>query len=259
MDTSWLEWETPPERLELGQDETHVWRISLELGSESLERLRCSLSEDELERSNRFKFQEGRRRYIAARGCLRNILAHYLNLEASKLRFVYNSHGKPELAKGYGYKSLTFNLSHSHELGLIAVAWNRQVGVDLEMIRSNVEREKLAERFFSEREVSDLKSVPDEMRERAFFACWTRKEAFIKASGQGLSLPLDQFDVSLNLQNPPVIFAIHGDEIEARKWSLFHLDPHPGYVAALAIYDRDLRLHCWQWTGEWGFQGGDYA
>lgn len=258
MEPSWLEWKTPSEKLELGGDEIHVWRIPLELGSESMERLRHSLSEDELERSNSFKFQEGRRRYIAARGCLRNILAYYLGLEASKLRFVYNSHGKPELAKGYGYKSLAFNLSHSHELGLIAVAWDRQVGVDLEMIRSNVEREQLAERFFSKREVSDLRSVPDEMRERAFFACWTRKEAFIKARGQGLSLPLDQFDVSLNPQNPPVIFAIHGDEIEARKWSLFHLDPHPGYVAALAISDRDLRLHCWQWTGEWGFQGGNY-
>ncbi len=248
MDSSGIDWKTPTTGLKLAQDEIHLWRISLGMGSLSIERLRRSLSKDELERSDNFKFQKGRRRYIAARGCLRDILARYLGVAPSQLRFKYNSYGKPELVSGYGQEALTFNLSHSHELGLIAVTWDRLVGVDVERIRPNVAGEKLARRFFSKREVADLQSVPDGLRERAFFTCWTRKEAFIKARGQGLSLPLDQFDVTLNQQEPAAIFAIQGDMAEAKKWSLFHLDPEPGYVAALAINDRHLSLHCWQWA-----------
>lgn len=250
METTWLDWKIPPSGLELAQDEIHLWRVPLEMGIKSIERLRSSLSEDELERSNKFKFQKGRRRYIVARGCLRDILGRYLNLEPSQLRFIYNSHGKPELDSGYGQGSLTFNLSHSHELSLIAVARDRQLGVDVERVRPNVAEEKLARRFFSEREVADLQSLPEELWERAFFTCWTRKEAFIKARGQGLSLPLNQFDVSLNLEDPATIYSIQGDVAEAKKWSLFHLDPEPGYVAALAICDRHLRLQCWQWVEE---------
>ncbi len=150
------------------------------------------------------------------------------------MRFAYTTYGKPLLADETGASGLRFNLTHSHGLALLAVTRGREIGVDVERIRDNLEGEKLAERFFSPREVAALRSLPPELRREAFFHCWTRKEAYIKAVGKGLSLPLDQFDVTLHPGEPAALLATRHDSEEAQRWSMRSLAPGEGYVGALA-------------------------
>ena len=162
-----------------------------------LPNLKQVLSADEHARAERFYFQKDRERFMVARGLLRTVLGRYLNQEPSQLRFCYSPYGKPALATGSGRNTLRFNVSHSHGLALYAITCGRELGVDVELIRPELPDEEIAERFFSFQEVSGLRALPPNMRLEAFFNCWTLKEAYIKARGEGLSLPLDQFDVAL--------------------------------------------------------------
>ncbi len=138
-------------------------------------------------------------------------------------------------------------MSHSHGVALYAVTRDREVGIDLEFIRRDLEVEQIAERFFSRRETATLRALPTALREYAFFLCWTRKEAYIKARGEGLSLPLDQFDVSLIPGEPAALLSTQPDSDEALRWSLQELTLASGYVAALAVEGRGWSLSCWQW------------
>jgi 4'-phosphopantetheinyl transferase len=142
---------------------------------------------------------------------------------------------------------LSFNLTHSHQLALYAVTRRREIGVDLEYVRADFADEQIAERFFSPREVAALRTVPENLLKEAFFHCWTRKEAYVKAKGEGLSIPLDQFDVSLAPGEPALLLSTRDDPQEADRWSLQALFPGSGYVAALAVEGRTWRLKCWQW------------
>ncbi len=195
--------------------EVHVWRIPLECGDAALDRLRTFLADDERQRAERFYFEKDRRHFIAGRGALRSLVAGYLNRHPSQVRLAYTNYGKPLLAAEFGSTELRFNLSHSHGLALLAVTRGRDIGVDLEHIRANLDGEQLAERFFSPCEVAVLRSLAPELRREAFFQCWTRKEAYIKANGKGLSLPLDQFDVTLRPGEPAALMATHYDPAEA--------------------------------------------
>jgi 4'-phosphopantetheinyl transferase len=121
------------------------------------------------------------------------------------------------------------------------------VGIDLEYIRSDLQVEQLAERFFSRREIATLRTLPPEVQRQAFFLCWTRKEAYLKARGEGLSLPLDQFDVSLIPGEPAALLSTQRDPYEVSRWSLQELTPAPGYAAALAVEGHGWGLACWQW------------
>jgi len=241
-------WLHPPPRLVLTDDEVHVWRASLNLPAKHIQHLWRTLSPEEQERARRFRFQRDRDRFIVAHGVLRAIWSRYLNVEPGELRFRFNSHGKPFLTREFGGETLRFNMSHSHHLALYALARNREVGIDLEYIRADLADERIAEQFFSPREVTALRALPPEVRTEAFFHCWTRKEAYVKARGEGLALPLDQFDVSLVPGEPARLVSTPGDPSEAARWSLRALFPGPGYVAALAVEGHAWQLKCWQWS-----------
>lgn len=231
----------------LEKNEVHVWRASLKLPGPEVQALHHSLTKEELERADRFHFQRHRAHFIVARGLLRTILSRYLKIEPRRLRFRYGPKGKPELAGDTSRRGLRFNISHSHGLALYAVTDDRQIGVDVERIRPDVTGEKIAERFFCPREAATLRELPAEVRQQAFYTCWTRKEAYLKAIGKGITLRLDQFEVSVTPGEPAVLLSINGDPKEASYWSLKELDPEPGYVGALAVKGHGLDLRCWRW------------
>jgi len=208
--------------------------------------LQQTLSTDERKQAERFYFQEHRKRYIVTRGLLRLILGRYLDIEPSQLEFCYNPYGKPALAKAFGGERLQFNLSHSDKIILYAIAYCRKVGIDIEHIGVDLADEQIAERFFSPREVAELRGLPVIMQKEAFFSCWTRKEAYIKARGEGLSLSLDQFDVSVVPEEPTALLSVNGDPQEALRWSLKELNPGPGYVATLAVEGHDWQVKYWR-------------
>jgi 4'-phosphopantetheinyl transferase len=242
------QWQPAAQPPTLTIDEVHVWRIALEVGEAMLALLRDILADDERQRAERFHFEKDRRHFTAGRGALRILLAGYLGRRPEEVRFAYSNYGKPRLADSDNRGHLRFNLTHSHGLALLAVTRGRDIGVDVERLRDmEHDGEPLAGRFFSPREAAVLRSLPPAMRREAFFHCWTRKEAYIKANGKGLSLPLDQFDVSLHPAEPAALLATQHDPPEARRWSLRSLLPSEGYVGALAVEG-----HSWQlWCGEW--------
>jgi 4'-phosphopantetheinyl transferase len=240
-------WHPPPEILRLKSDEVHVWYAALDLTVSRVQSLWYLLSADEQKRAERFRFQKDQNRYIVARGLLRTILGRYLNREPNQLQFCYTPYGKPALVGESGKYALRFNVSHSLDLALYAITRGRELGVDLECLRPNLVDQRIAERFFSPREVAALCTLPATMRQEAFFACWARKEAYLKARGEGLRLGLDQFDVSLVPGEPAALLGASGDPQEALRWSLQELFPRSGYAAALAVEGHEWRLTCWQW------------
>lgn len=241
-------WNSPPKTVTLPSNAVHVWRASLAVSASYLRTLEGTLTADECARAERFYFQEHRERFIAGRGLLRNILSRYLDREPAQLRFCYNSYGKPALITETGTEGLRFNLSHSHDMALYAVTRDREIGVDIERFRPDVEAEKLAERFFSPGEAAALRALPEQLRTEGFFNCWTRKEAYIKAEGRGMSIPLSTFDVSLTPGEPVALLHSQKPPEETSRWSLQALNPAPGYAAALAVKGHDWELRCWQWS-----------
>ena len=240
-------WRSPPESLVLGCDEVHVWRATLDQTPSQIQSFLQTLAADERTRAERFYFEKDREHFIVARGVLRAILGGYLNQAPESLSFCYSAHGKPSVAGEFGADAIRFNMSHSHGIALYAVAHGREVGIDIERVRFDVEVAEIAERFFSRREVEMLRTLSTEDQRQAFFRCWTRKEAYIKARGEGLSLPLDKFDVSLSPGEPAALLSTQPDPSEAARWSLQELTHAPGYVAALAVAGHGWRLACWQW------------
>jgi 4'-phosphopantetheinyl transferase len=242
-----VSWCAPPSSLVLDSNAVHVWRADLNESPAQIDHFLNTLAPDERTRAERFYFQRDRGHFIVARGVLRATLGKYLHRAPESLIFCYSSHGKPALAPESGGDAIRFNLSHSHDIALYAFTRTYEIGIDVEWIRREIEAEQIAERFFSPQEVAALHALPKEQRCYAFFLCWTRKEAYIKARGEGLSLPLDQFDVSLTPEQPAALLATRPDPNEARKWSLRELTPGPGYVAALATERDDWSLLNWQW------------
>jgi 4'-phosphopantetheinyl transferase len=168
-------------------------------------------------------------------------------MKPRELQFSYGPYEKPLLVAQQDGHTLQFNVSHSQELGLCAVSLGRAVGVDLEKIRPDFINEKIPEQFFSHQETAKLRALPVPFQESAFFKCWTRKEAFFKAKGGGLSLKLDQFEVSFAPGEPTAILNIYDDPKESDRWSLIDLDPGPGFAAAVAVEGLDVQLKCFQW------------
>lgn len=209
----------------------HVWAVRLDSPPAHVEALHAMISSDERERAGRFHFDRDRRRYICARGALRQLLARYLDAEAEEFRFSYGPNGKPALA-GRFHGAMTFNVSHSHELALVAIGRGVEIGVDVEAVRPMEDADDIAARFFSPREAAQLRHLPEPVRRDAFFACWTRKEAYLKALGSGLAKPLDAFDVTF-APGERATLLVHGDPRETARWSLTALSPAEGYVGAL--------------------------
>ena len=240
-------WRSPGEDLVLSNNDIHIWRAALDHNPSEADSLFDTLSEDEQARAARFYFQIDRERFVVARAALRDILGMYLQRAAKAVSFCYGLHGKPALAQDSGGNTIRFNLSHSNGVAVYAIARGREIGIDLEFIRQDLEVEQLAERFFSQREIATFRGLPVNLREYAFFLCWTRKEAYIKARGEGLFLPLDQFDVSLIPGEPAALLRTQADPDEALRWSLQELSIGPSYVSALAVEGRGGSLSCWQW------------
>lgn len=241
-------WPLGPERPALTTDEAHVWRAALDVDDEARGQLFDTLSSDERDRAARFHFKKDRHHFVAARGRLRAILGRYLNAEPARLSFTYDYYGKPSLAGEWADATLRFNVSHSRAVALYALTEGRAVGVDVESVREEFAGLDIAERFFSRREVEALREVAPEERASAFFDCWTRKEAYIKALGEGLSHPLHLFTVSLTPGRPAALLSTDTDAAEAARWSLLELHPGEGYRAALAVRGRVQTLRCWSHT-----------
>jgi len=241
-----LSWLSPTSSLTLSNNDVHVWLTELDPLAECVQQMVQCLSENELVRAGRFHFKRDKKRFILCRAALRTILGSYLNIEPNRVQFSYGPHGKPYLAKKLGNDTLQFNLARSHKLALYAFASNRQIGVDLEYLRALPDAEQIAARFFSAHENASLQALSASQRRQAFFNCWTRKEAYIKAIGKGLSQPLDQFEVSLAPSDPVNLLHVEGDPKEVSRWSLNALTPAPGYVAALAVEGHNWRPTFWQ-------------
>lgn len=231
-----------------------VWHVDLdaELGAAAE-----ILSADEMARASRFIRDLHRHRFIAGRAALRRILASRLAMEPAALRFSYGSWGKPALVAPHGAQRLEFNLAHSEGVMLCAVAEARATGIDVERMRHDGELLALAQRYFSSREQAMLAALDPADRARGFIACWTRKEAYIKAIGMGLSAPLAGFTVSLSPREPPELLEIADAPDAARNWSMASFDPAPGFVAALVVEGRDWSLAHRSWPTPSALQGRD--
>jgi 4'-phosphopantetheinyl transferase len=247
-------WAYRPADLVLNDDEVHVWCASLNQSASSMERLAHSLSLEECKKAERFYFAKDRLRFIVRRGLLRTILSYYLDIQPDQIRFRYGSHGKPELAEMSLRTTLRFNLSHSRGLALYAVTHLRSVGIDVEYVRPITDAEEMVQRYFSPQEKAAFLGLPASLRLWGFFNCWTRKEAYLKALGDGLARPLDSFAVSLAPGETARLLNIEGKPHDASRWSLQELAPASGYVAALAAEGQDWSLACWQWTERTGGQ-----
>jgi len=238
-------WPSPPEPVVLGNDQVHIWRASLNLPTERLNSLQQLLSPDERQRAERFVLPKDRDAFTAARGILRLILSRYLKRLPEELCFCYGPYGKPSLDSQFNFEQLCFNLSHSHQLALYAIVKNQEVGVDLEQVHP-LDYTAIARRFFSPQESAALVALPEGDHAQAFFNCWTRKEAYVKAQGRGLTLPLNEFEVSL-APGAAALLSVNEDSQAGTGWTLQALQPGPGYVAALAIAGQNWQIKCWQW------------
>lgn len=218
--------------------DVQVCFASLDLPEPDVQRMAGTLSPGELERAGRFRFERDRRRFVVSRAVLREILAARLGVEPQSVSFRYGRFGKPELAGDFEASRIRFNVSHSHEGALYAVAHDRNVGVDLEHIREIDDLWALAERCFSHAENHALRSLTEPELRKGFFNCWTRKEAFLKATGNGLSFPLDQFDVSLLPGPGRRSLKLRGIPAEKTPWTLVSLESLPAYAAALVVEGR---------------------
>jgi len=212
-----------------------LWQLSLDKPDFAIDKMSGLLSPDEVLRAKRFHFTKDRDRFIFVRASLRIILGDYLELDPALVGFRYGKAGKPYLSETINPHNLNFNVSHSGGVALAVVARDREVGVDVEQIRPHIDLHEIAVQFFSQPEVAELFALPVDQQPAGFFNCWTRKEAYVKATGIGLSFPLDSFGVSLKPGEPARLTFVNDNAFEKRHWTLRDVSPAPGYAAALAV------------------------
>jgi len=227
--------------LVLRKNEVHIWLVQANDERISLKDFENLLSSAEQVQASRFKFATDRRRYVTAHAALRSILSIYVKSPPEKLQFASGPNGKPKLAPIHAKQKFEFNLSHSHEVALIAVTQGREIGVDVEWIREDFAFYEVAQRFFTAKEVTALTALPSQLQRLAFFKCWTSKEAFLKAKGTGLSGELDEVEITLT---PKEGVRVNGT---ISSWTLVALSPCAGYVGALALEGPECQLRCFQW------------
>jgi 4'-phosphopantetheinyl transferase len=232
-------WLPAPKKLDLLLNDVHIWRINLNSSESQLQFFRETLSSDEIARAQRFYFPEHRQRFIAGRGTLRAILGQYLGIDPKQVEFEYQPRGKPLLAAKFADKGLLFNLSHSQDLALCGVSYQNQIGVDLEYIRTMSDLEGLAKRFFSSREYEYLRLISPQEQQQIFFRYWTCKEAYLKATGDGL-VQLEEIEISLTPNQPSQLLVSGG-------WNLRELTPAENFAAAVVVTGSNINLHCWEY------------
>lgn len=223
----------------LPDDQVHLWRASLECDQVRLLAFQHTLASEEQERADRFRFQKDRRHFIAARGALRVILGRYLGIDARQVPIGYSAYGKPILIQAAAPPALQFNLSHSHGVAVFAFSRGRELGVDLECIQPDLATDQLAASFLSPRQIDALRALSPEDRVKTFFSCWTRKEAYVKARGEGFFVDPKQFDVPLEPGTAEAILSHPAHPHETRRWMRIDLEPVPGYIGALVVEGRD--------------------
>jgi len=236
-------WDSPPTDFTINDNEVHLWQVSLDQPCSRIQELEQLLCLTEKLRAGKFVFDQHRRRFIVGRGFLRSILGGYLDQQATNLEFSYGPQGKPALVSPDIHDKLYFNVSHSHEMALYAISRNRQVGVDVEYLRAKQDVENIAQRYFYPGEYKVIGSLPAEKKRVAFFKAWTVKEAYAKATGEGLSV-LEQVETSLSLNGPAALLNVYGSSGAMARWSSRQIHPSPDYMAALVVEGRDWRLRC---------------
>jgi 4'-phosphopantetheinyl transferase len=241
-------WRHPMGRYALPADRTHVWRADLRRLHGDVPDLRDLLSDDERARADCFRFEADSNRYIVARALLRLLLGHCLDCPVRHLTFATDRFGKPALLSA----CLQFNVSHSGDYILVGLNRRHAVGVDVERIRTDLAMEEIAQRFFSPREWRDLSALPSQERPGGFFACWTRKEAYLKARGDGLTVPLAAFDVTLCPGDDVRLIETRHDINDVHRWTLRALDCGNDYRAAVVVAGQDATLDCWEWPAATG-------
>jgi 4'-phosphopantetheinyl transferase len=229
----------PPPNLKLQDKDVHVWCASFKQLLPQVEQLAKTLSEDEKKRAERFVFEQDQINFMLARGLLRIILSRYLKTKPQQLQFTYNPYGKPALTSVGACKTVQFNLSHSEGMVLYAFTRDRKIGIDLEYLRPIPELDQIIQQFFSVSETAAIRSLPNNQKQLAFFQTWTCKEAYLKATGTGLS-QLRQVEISL----------VPGKATQLLNniWSIQTIKPAPNYIAAMAVEGQDWTLNCWQWS-----------
>ena len=240
----------PTEVIDMRPNEIHIWRAVLDQPQDIIQRLSTWLAVDEKKRADCFRFEQDCRRYIVGRGVLRGLLAHYLSSTPERVQLSYGPNGKPFLADVCNKENLCFNLSHSEGYALFAFTQDREIGVDIEYVHAFGEMEEIAKGFFSSDEHLALKTLSKAEKKTTFFNFWTRKEAFVKAVGMGLSHPFDQIDVSQCPGRP--VLAMKNDRCSGKEslWSIHDLNAVPGFAAAFAVEGRNFSLQCWQWSDD---------
>jgi len=233
-----LRWSRPAQDFVLQENDVHVWLASLDVDPQERTRLSSYLNKDEISRAERFVFPRDRDHFVVARGRLRELIGKYLRCPANVVQFKTGRYGKLSLLDDGD--PLRFNLSHSHGLALYGFCVGREIGIDTEKIRVGFAGEGVAERYFSATEQRELAELPEELRDTAFFLCWTRKEAYLKAHGDGLQIALDSFDVSLRPSEPATLRSA-----DSGRWSLRSFRPAPEFVAAIIVEGEIRSMHFW--------------
>ncbi len=241
-----IEWPAPPSTLSMQTGTVHVWAWNYDCSAESLERYISLLSPDECLRMRRFRFKRDRFRYAVRHGVLRILLGRYIGLPPFSISFGQNEFGKPHLAPTSTALGLTFNLSHTSHIALLAVATGCTVGVDVEEVRPI--EPGLVERYFSPHEQAALRALTGKGWLEGFFNCWTRKEAILKAEGTGLQIRLDAFDVTLNPKEQAAVVGVRTAAGFTSSWHLTELQPAPGFIGALASDTPPVKVICYRFV-----------
>lgn len=221
----------------------HVWYCSISKNESKLPEFEQLLSEDEKKKSIKFKFKKDRNSYIISRGIVRKLLGSYLSIAPAEIKFEYTPYGKPYLANN----RLNFNISHSGDMAVFAFVLKSDIGVDVEKVKEDFDVLELAQNFFSKKEIEAMKRIPEKQWSRAFHRCWTRKEAFIKAEGSGLSFPLNRFAVSLDDDHQADLLETDWDATEKSNWSLFSFIPREQYIVAIALRNQNIAAEYFNW------------
>lgn len=222
-----------PELMRLTENDLHIWQARFSDLLPQHDAFRHILTPDEVTRAARFRFDDARERFVLARGFLRRTLAPYLAITPDAVDFAYGARGKPILPSS----DIRFNLTHSADRLLLGVCRDRMLGVDVEHMGPMDEMLTVARMNFSPNEQRIFFALPTDEQQRAFYTCWTRKEAYIKATGDGFKMPLSDFDVTFTPDQSPRLLRIVGDD--PARWRMLHLDPAPDYVGAICVRDGD--------------------
>jgi 4'-phosphopantetheinyl transferase len=237
-------WYNVPDDLKINSSDIHLWRRKLESPDQEIQTLFNILNEEEKIKAKRFVFEKHQRRFIVARSTLKIILSNYLKIAPNQIGLKYSSRGKPTLIKDINPDKLEFNVSHSEELAIYGITRDRLIGVDVEYNRAMGDAEQLAKRFFCPQEYEIIRSLNSPEKEQTFFQLWTAKEAYLKATGEGISGGLDQIVVSLETINPFLALPNSGKPLT--DWTLFTLTPQTEYLASVVVQGNHCALKYWE-------------